>query len=109
MLPHVLVCSRCPGLDPSLLRRVSSGLQSRARHTGADEQKRLEQMERKELKDHVLVEKVLPLWLPSLSRTLALNFEQPPTVFSGLLFSALWGQRWVAQYVCEINDFIISC
>lgn len=48
---------------------------------------RAESDERREIKEN------LPAWLPSLSRTLALNSEQPPTVCSGRLFSTLWGQK----------------
>lgn len=44
--------------------------------------KRAEAMESKEPKDPLQEEQVLPLRLPSLSRTLALNFEQLPTAFS---------------------------
>lgn len=70
-------------------------------------------MQRKELKDHLSEGKVLCLWLPSLSRTLALNFEQTPTVFSGsvwkeLFFPALWGQRRAAQYVCVMKTYSLS-
>lgn len=39
-------------------------------------------MEREELMKDFLEERVLPLRLPSLSMTLALNFEHSPTVLS---------------------------
>lgn len=50
------------------------------------------------VKDRLQEDQVLPARLPSLSRILALNSKQPPTVSSdtageGLWSSALWGQR----------------
>lgn len=57
--------------------------------------------------DHLQEEEVLLLWLPSLRRTLALNLEQPSTVFSGSVWEGLFSASWDREGLHSM--FIISC
>lgn len=69
---------------------------------------RAEGRERKEIK-----ERLLPLWLLSLSGSLGFHFEQPPPVFSGSvrngLFLSLWTHRKASECKRDKGLLIISC